>query len=461
MSLQGFEPWTPALSEQCSYQAELQAHFYFLYRIIYKALLIYFLTDFIGKMFNKRGWNKRGKNQRFFHCNFSKKNRRGISNIIATLLLILLTIAILSILWVIVRNIASSAGEGISLGGLTLDLKIQSAGVGQGNISVLVQRQAGAGNLVGINFVAYDGEIYEATKQNATLNVYEGKNFVLVLDEINLSAIKTVSVASVYLSSSGAEQIGRITDTYTFSEEDFLPGGGGGGTEEPVCGDGTCHVGETALSCPEDCSVGGAVCGNSVVESGETCDDGNIASGDGCSSTCQDEVPGAVCGNAVCESGETELSCPADCSGGSCVPTSCEIAGYQCGLPPNGCGGTLDCGTCDALTAFCNSYYQCEAYQMVNSGTVLSVWPSGAVLYYDSEDLPKSESGIISYNDGMHYVRFPGSAEADCVRVALADYVIENNRSYISLYEVASIAATNNYQIWNAQLGCVNHPGYP
>lgn len=35
----------------------------------------------------------------------------------------------------------------------------------------------------------------------------------------------------------------------------------------------------------------GAVCGNSIIETGEQCDDGNTVSGDGCSSTCQTEVP--------------------------------------------------------------------------------------------------------------------------------------------------------------------------
>ena len=34
------------------------------------------------------------------------------------------------------------------------------------------------------------------------------------------------------------------------------------------------------------------VCGNGVIETGETCDDGNTVSGDGCSSTCTTEVPG-------------------------------------------------------------------------------------------------------------------------------------------------------------------------
>src|ERR1700712_1169421 len=36
----------------------------------------------------------------------------------------------------------------------------------------------------------------------------------------------------------------------------------------------------------------GANCGNGTVDTGETCDDSNIVSGDGCSSTCQTETAG-------------------------------------------------------------------------------------------------------------------------------------------------------------------------
>jgi len=36
----------------------------------------------------------------------------------------------------------------------------------------------------------------------------------------------------------------------------------------------------------------GPICGNGVIEAGEECDDGNTVSGDGCSATCQTEVPG-------------------------------------------------------------------------------------------------------------------------------------------------------------------------
>jgi|GEM_PF-1783789 len=56
-------------------------------------------------------------------------------------------------------------------------------------------------------------------------------------------------------------------------------------------------------------SSASAVCGNSVVETGEDCDDGNIVSGDGCDSSCQNEgnppPPTPVCGNGTVETGET------------------------------------------------------------------------------------------------------------------------------------------------------------
>jgi len=40
-------------------------------------------------------------------------------------------------------------------------------------------------------------------------------------------------------------------------------------------------------------------CGDGVVDSNEQCDDGNVANGDGCSSTCAIETPPAVCGDGA------------------------------------------------------------------------------------------------------------------------------------------------------------------
>lgn len=59
--------------------------------------------------------------------------------------------------------------------------------------------------------------------------------------------------------------------------------------------------------------VGDLGCGNGVQEGDEQCDDGNVISGDGCSSTCLDE--GCV-SDANCPSGQL-------CVGGVCVAPAC------------------------------------------------------------------------------------------------------------------------------------------
>ena len=67
-----------------------------------------------------------------------------------------------------------------------------------------------------------------------------------------------------------------------------------------ICdGDGTCDAGETTTSCPEDCPAT-ATCGNNVIEGTEVCDDGNTATGDGCSATCTIES-GYICTPLGCE----------------------------------------------------------------------------------------------------------------------------------------------------------------
>jgi MYXO-CTERM domain-containing protein len=78
----------------------------------------------------------------------------------------------------------------------------------------------------------------------------------------------------------------------------------------PICGD-------SILQAAEECDDGNAqdldgcsascvaeICGDGLVNDSphETCDDGNLTSGDGCSSTCQLESP---CGNGKLDSGET------------------------------------------------------------------------------------------------------------------------------------------------------------
>ena len=83
---------------------------------------------------------------------------------------------------------------------------------------------------------------------------------------------------------------------------------------------------------PRTCADVGANCGpvadgcGGLTASCGTCAAGQICGGGGTPS---------VCGTSVGD-------------GGGCVPQTCEKAGAICGPIGDGCGGTLDCGTCPA-----------------------------------------------------------------------------------------------------------------
>jgi cysteine-rich repeat protein len=85
-----------------------------------------------------------------------------------------------------------------------------------------------------------------------------------------------------------------------------------------------------------------AVCGNGAVEAGEMCDDGNTTAGDGCSSSCQNEmVMMGVCGDGTTDAGE-ECDDGNTTAGDGCSPT-CEDE-----LPPECGNGVLEAGeACD------------------------------------------------------------------------------------------------------------------
>ena len=154
----------------------------------------------------------------------------------------------------------------------------------------------------------------------------------------------------------------------------------------------TCQV-ETGYVCAGTPSVCEWACGNGSLNTGETCDDHNPNSGDGCSSTCTVET-GYVCAGtpSVCEwaCGNGSLNTGEACddhnpnSGDGCSSTCTVETGYVCAGTPSVCvwacgNGSLNTGeACDDHNP--NSGDGCSSTCTVETGYVCAGTPSVCVV---------------------------------------------------------------------------------
>ena len=163
-----------------------------------------------------------------------------------------------------------------------------------------------------------------------------------------------------------------------------------------VCGDSIVDANEgcddgnnvSGDGCSDACAaeVSNPVCGNGTREVGEACDDGNATNADGCSSACAVE---SVCGNGTREAGEA-CDDGNKASGDGCSP-SCQVeSANACSLvPQGGCSGaepacdvTDDGSTdCRAVTSqgtsnnHCTSDTACKAgYTCLGDGSSNAPW---------------------------------------------------------------------------------------
>jgi hypothetical protein len=247
-------------------------------------------------------------------------NKRGLSTIIVTLILIVVSLVAVAIFWVVVRNLLQTGTEGIGLGRYTLSANIKNVNLDNStnNVSLTVERNPGQGEINGIEFIFSDGTESEVVKETISMKELESRKFYFHLTKLNVSKLISISIAFL-IKQDNTETLGDVVDKYNVGE-----GGGGGST-----GGGTCS--------PATCTSLGYSCG--------TWNNGTCSGTLNCG-TCSGEL---ICNaNGICAS--------------SCTPTTCLALGFNCGTPANGtCSGTLNCGTC-------GNGYDCVGGNCVASG---------------------------------------------------------------------------------------------
>jgi len=142
--------------------------------------------------------------------------KRGLSTIVITLILILVSLVSVGIVWVVVRNLIQTGTEGVSLGQFSLSAKIMGVIVdnSSNNITLTVKRNVGKGDLSGINFVFSNGTDTEIITRNVSLKELEQMKFDF---HLNFSVSEVVTVTLIPSIRSGGNQIlGNVLGIYNF-----------------------------------------------------------------------------------------------------------------------------------------------------------------------------------------------------------------------------------------------------
>ncbi len=339
-------------------------------------------------------------------------DKRGLSAVVTTLIIILLVLVSTGIIWVVIRNLVSEGAEGIDLSKFTFDLTIKRAYMDGTDVLVSVRRSPGGGEMVGINFVFLNETDSMVIQKNISLDELDEKSFVFNSTDVpGIGAGDDVSIAPIYLSNSGRETAGDITDT---EEIGGSPPAGGEGAPE---GAGGCVPACDPIT--EECV-------------GEIC----VPLGGGeCIPACVGPIP--YCVGGECKECTDNVHCITEpllvcSSAGSCVE----------------CVSDSDCETewqvCNIGTT------QCEQDSPQNLGMISTVWPPSNIVYFDSPNLPTDLATAAEWNLD-HYVSFTDSSEARCID--LFELMISDGvDSYIRLSGFGGtypqIGGGENYSVW-------------
>jgi hypothetical protein len=221
-------------------------------------------------------------------------NKRGISGVIVTILMILLAIAAIILVWAVLKNVLQKSASDISSQCLTLDLEIAKVEKGANTIDVYVRvkRNPGEGNLTGVRFKFTSSNDSFIRDKNVSMKELEIKTFNFS-DVGNVSFISKVEIAGI-VSFNNDEKICRIADSSKVMGVYVLP-------PAQVCGN---NIKEGAEEC-DGSDLGGQTCQSKGYYLGSLVCVNCVINDSGCSGRCPD---------GTCDSGyENSTNCPADC----------------------------------------------------------------------------------------------------------------------------------------------------
>jgi len=149
-----------------------------------------------------------------------EREKRGLSTIVITLIIILLSLVAIGIVWIVVNNLIRGGTEGISVGAKCLNIYIEATSVvcDGGECDVALQRTGIEDDEIGgVKLVFRDstaGTSSSLIDEPGNIEVLVGK----IIDNIDtgLDNPDKIEVTAYFEDSSGNEQICSTTSSYEF-----------------------------------------------------------------------------------------------------------------------------------------------------------------------------------------------------------------------------------------------------
>jgi len=151
--------------------------------------------------------------------------KRGLSEVVTTLILVLLVLVAIAIVWVVISNLIRDKGDdiGASTFEVSMAVKTVEPSSTSGNVLVRVERNVGEGNLQGINIIMSDGINSETVRVDP---IDEGEETTYDISKGGLGAITKVSIRPIG-GSEGNEKVGEVVGERELSYEQSVKSLGG------------------------------------------------------------------------------------------------------------------------------------------------------------------------------------------------------------------------------------------
>jgi hypothetical protein len=161
-----------------------------------------------------------------------KNNTKGLSTIVATLLIILLTLVAVGIIWVVVRNVVQGGTEQVSLDSKCLNANVvatkvvnTTAGTANGNLDVTLSVGGTAEDIGGVALVFTDAEGTQSVRKDVNAGTGVGEYVLTPLTTVTISETglslggqnpSAVSVVVFFKDAAGNAQLCKTANQYKF-----------------------------------------------------------------------------------------------------------------------------------------------------------------------------------------------------------------------------------------------------